>query len=63
MRRDHPYASHVRFFLLLTLLGSISALCIEISTESNYLITSHARPDAGLAHHSATGKTTALALK
>ncbi len=61
MRRNHAYASHVRLFLLLTLLGSLSALLLEITTESSYLITSHARPGADI--HSANGNTVALALK
>ena len=63
MRRYHPYLSHVRFFLFLTLLFSVFALFTHITRESNYLITSHTRSDADMAHHSAIGNNTALALK
>ena len=63
MRRHHPYSSHVRLFLFLTLLSSVFALCIKITRESDYLITSHTRSDADRAHDSAIGNNTALALK
>lgn len=63
MRRYHPYSSHVRLLLLLTLLGSLSALFLEVAAESSYLITSQARPDADIARLGTGGPTTALALK
>jgi len=58
-----PILSDVRFFFFLTLLFSVFALFTHITRENNYLITSHTRSDADMAHHSAIGNNTASALK
>ena len=61
MRRFHPYSRNVRLFLLLTLLGSLSALFFEVAAESTYLLTRHANPDSAIAEPTLPGQRTALA--
>ncbi|MFT5088395.1 MAG: hypothetical protein ACI906_002346 [Candidatus Latescibacterota bacterium] len=49
MRRIHLYSDRVRILLLLVLLGSLSALFIEIALQSSQLLHHYVSP-ADIAH-------------
>ena len=44
MRRTHLYSDRVRILLLLVLLGSLSALFIEIALQSSQLLGNYVAP-------------------
>ena len=45
MRRTHLYSDRVRILLLLVLLGSLSALFIEIALQSSQLLGNYGKRD------------------
>ncbi len=50
MRRTHLYSDRVRILLLLVLLGSLSALFIEIALQSSQLLGNNYVSPAEIAH-------------